>query len=409
MNININIPVGHMTGDRDNTNFYYFFGGVMKVSKRGSPYNVVATYPVNTYVGTVSCIQFDGYYYWSLEKQTNGYIIKKWELSSGILYQRAIFSYTSSAALRLDVDSFVVDSYNSTLDGYTTSGVTTIKVKNSSYFKIGDVVVIGTVIVNESRSIVSKNDITNELYLDSPTINAYVNESGVYTSRYFFVFNKYSFYDQNSGSLLRYSCSNGSFVSYASSSVFADVKATCFYSGKILFVKGNEVIQYTVNPASVVLFRRTTINNLDTTRADIVPIYSIWLYSDVLYRLQNKRVYYTSEIKEWEEEDWGDYYNYISETFPTVFVSTVYFVEIKAYPMMVHAVSLPSVPTASVDVTVTVLNQDRTPLSGITVTLTSTKGTMVPSSGATDSNGRFTSVYNGTSYIGEVEITATAG
>jgi hypothetical protein len=257
--------------------------------------------------------------------------------------------------------------------------------------------------------VVSKSDELKKLYTDSSFSSTYISGSDVYTSRYIHVFNKYSHYDSSKGELIRYKISDGSYVTGSPSHMYGDVRAACFYDGRLYFVKGHEVVQLSVSSSSVSVFRRTCIDNLSTDRADIVTIYGIWLYSDVLYRLQDTRVYYNGGFEEWEEEDWSPYYNYIDETFPTIYQSTVYFVELKADPMFIHAISVPSIPTATSSITVTVLNQDRTPLPDIPVSLSSSVGSLSPNSGVTDSDGRFYSTYNGTLQTTEVEITATAG
>lgn len=409
MATNINIPVSHFTGDRTNTNFYYFSGGVMVARKRSSPYNVISTYPVDTYVGEVACAQFDGVYYWTLERSSSGFTVKKWELLSGILYQRNVFNYSTTPLFMCDATAFVVDSYNDSVRGGYTRGAYTLQVNSAEVFNIGDTIVVGTVSVHDDAVISGKSDDLNELYLSSPLSLDFSGGDGVYTTRYFYVFNRYGYGDKTRGSLIRYDFRDGTYVASSPDNTFADVTAACFYNDRVLFVKGHEVFQLNVSSTAITLFRRTTIDNLDVDRAGIVPIYAIWVYSDVLYRLQNKRVYYDTESSSWEEESWGDYYNYISEVFPTIFASTVYFVELKAYPIFIPAVSPPSIPTSTSNITVTVLNQDRTPLSGVSVALSTSEGTVVPSSGATDSNGQFFSTYNGTAAVTDVVITATAG
>ena len=380
----------------------------MYSKQRGSPYGLVNVYPVNTFVGEVACAQFDGVFYWTLEKQTGGFTIKKWELVGGILRQRAIFSYTTIPGMTFDADSFTVDYYNDVLTSSATLGSSYLEVTDGDNFNIGDTVVLGPSTAGgfsdqyESASISSK--VGDTLYLSTPLTKSFSSGDALYATRYFYVFNKYSPYDNSKGSLLKYKWDTGKLYSYYPSHMFGAVTATCFYDGRITFVKGNEVIL--LNTSTLNVFRHFAIDNLETNRAGIVPIHALWVYSDVLYRLQGKYVFFNEDIEEWDEELWGSVYSYVSGVFPTIFVSTVYFVEIKAYPPMIHAIAS-GITSSTSNIVVTVLNQDRTPLAGRTVTMTSSYGSILPTSGTTDSNGQLECVYSGSVHVTEVEIKAS--
>ena len=405
---NIQLPSPNFTGDRDNTNFYCFSNGFMLVKQRGSPYALQATYPVNTYVGDVVCTQFDGYYYWSLERQTSGVTLKKWELSNGILYQRDIFSFATDLTTTYYANTFCLDQYSTATSSSVSSGTYTIPVLSVDAFNVGDEIVIGpsTSAANigeyETRTIA--NLTSSDIVVDLPLTLEFGSADPIYTTRYFYLFNNYSPYDSTKGSLLRYRVSDGSISSFSSSHLFGDVTASTFYDGYIVFIKGTELVY--VSPDTLNVYRNLSISSLRSNRSDIIPIYAIWVYSDVLYRLQGLRVYYDGITEDWKEESWAPYYHYVSESVPGPLEAAVYFVEVKAHPVMLHAIA-DGVPTAESNIIVTVLNQDRTPLSGRAVTLTSSEGSLVPDNGTTDSNGQFTSVYSGTSSITEVEIKAS--
>lgn len=405
---NVEMPAPNMTGDRTNSNFYCFYNGVLYSKQRGSPYSLINVYPVDTYVGTVVCTQFDGVYYWSMERQTGGFTIKKWEIVSGILKQRAIFSYTETPFFKLDTNCFALEYYSDTLDITGSTGASSITVVDGDLFNVGDTLILGPSTIGsfsgQYESVIVSSKAGNILYLSSPLVKSFSSGDDVYTTRYFYVFNKYSPNDTKKGALLKYRSGPGTLYSYSSSHMFGEVTAACFYDNRIMFIKGNEVV--ILNPASLNVYRHFAIDNLEADRGGIVPSYALWAYSDVVYRLQNKYVYYDVPTEEWLYESWGSTYSYVSSVFPTIFTSTVYFVEVRAYPPIIHSVAT-GIPTSTSQVVVTVLNQDRTPLSGRTVNMTSTYGTLVPNTGATDSDGKFECIYNGTSDITEVEIKAT--
>jgi len=405
---NIDVPAPNMTGDRTNSNFYCFNNGVLLVKQRGSPYSLVNTYPTDSYLGTVTCSQFDGVFYWTLVKQVNGFLIQKWELVSGILRRRASFSYASGTGINYDADSFALEYYNDTLGISANTGATSITVSNGDLFNVGDVLVLGPSSVGafsgsyETVTISSKAG--NVLQLSGSLSKSFSSGDEVYTTRFFYVFNKYSPYDNSKGALLKFVSRTGALFSYSPNHMFGGVRASCFYDSKITFIKGHDVIQ--LSTSSLNVFKHFSIDNLDTDRAHIVPIYAMWVYSDVVYTLQNKYVFYDVGAGDWDDELWGSRYNYVTVPFHTLVTSVVYFVEVQAEPNIIHAIDV-GVPTATSNITVTVLDQARQPLSGQTVSMTATQGSLSPSSGSTDSSGIFTCTYNGTAVATEVEIQAT--
>ncbi|MCK5017457.1 MAG: Ig-like domain-containing protein [Candidatus Peribacteraceae bacterium] len=387
---NIELPSKNLTGDRTNSNFYYFNNGVMYAKQRGSPHSLVASYPTDRYIGEVVCVQFDGVFYWTMEKQTDGFVIQKWELVSGILRWRISFGYSSVVGFNYDSDCFAVEYYSDSLTSGASSGVSSIDVSDGSIFNIGDIIVLGPSTVPaytdkyESAIVFSKTG--NTLNLSTSLVYSFSSSDEVYTTRYFYVFNKYSPYDDDRGSALKFEWDTGNLYSYSSNHLFGGVKAACFYDNKITFVKGNEVIQ--VSPSSMNVYKHFAIDNLDTDRAHIVDTYAMWVYSDVVYRLQDKYVFWNVGFG-WDEESWTPYYNYVTEPFHTLVTSTVYFVEVLASPDIIHAVDV-GVTEATSNIKVTVLDQARQPLNGRAVLMSSSVGTLVPNNGTTVSGGVFT-------------------
>lgn len=410
---NVNLNSANMTGDRNNGYFYTFYSdaGITSMyqhhkSTPGDPIN--NTYPTNEdIVNEVVCVQFDGYYYWTMERQTNGVTIKRWELISNILYKRDVFSFSDSFSITYDSYSFAVDSYNDSLDIQALSGATYITVSDGDVFNIGDTLVLGPSTngsyIGEYESVVITNKSGDDLTLSVPLTKSFGSSDKIYTVRYFYLFNKYSPYDTSKGSLLKYVWNTGILEDFDSSHMFGDVKASCFYDGRLMFVKGNEVIFIT--PSSLSIYKYMSIENLDTNRADNVDIEALWVYSDVLYTLQNKYVYYDSGEDLWDDEDWGSNYNYVTSSLLPV----NFFCELKAEPDIIHAIASPGVPTATSKIVVTVLDQYRIPIvGGVTISFTTSHGSVYPSSGTTDSDtGELTVTYNGTSSAVDVQITAT--
>ena len=291
---NVEFPASNMTGDRTNTNLYCFNNGVLLVKQRSSPYNLVALYPTDRYLGDVVCTQFDGVYYWTMESQVSGFKIQKWELVSGILRWRDSFSFVSSTSITYDSECFVVEYYSDTLGASASPGQAYVEVSDGDIFNIGDNLVLGPSSFGgysgefESAEVTGKAG--NILSLSGPLTKGFTSGNEVYVSRFFYIFNKYSPSDKKRGSLLKYDANTGLLYSYASSHMYGEVKAAAFYDDKITFVKGHEVVQ--VIPATMAVYKHFAIDNLETDRAHIVPIEALWVYADVVYRLQGKHVFY---------------------------------------------------------------------------------------------------------------------
>lgn len=403
---NIDLPASNFTGDRTNSNFYCFSGGLMRAKQRGSPYDLVASYPTDSFIGDVECVQFDGVYYWTLERQSSGVYIQKWELVSGILRNRDTFSYSSNIVTEYDSRCFCVEYYSDTLSYAAAAGASYIKLNDASDFNVGDSIVVGpsslAAYLGDYDHVSVVNKANNTLYLSSVLTNGFSSGDAVYSTSYIYLFNKYSPYDTARGSLLKIDADDGTLYSFSSNHMFGEVLASCFYGGRIIFIKGHEVIS--VNPDTLGVYKHFALDNLDTDRAAVIPTYGMWVYSDVMYLLRGKYVYYDGS--EWLSEDWAGRYNYVTEAFHTLLTSAVYFVEVQAEPDMIHAVDS-GVPTATSDIKVTVLDQARQPLSGRSVSMSSTVGSLSPSTGTTDGDGVFTCTYNGTNEAAEVEITAS--
>jgi len=404
---NIELPAANMTGDRTNSNFYCFNGGIMLAKQRGSPYSLVASYPTDRYLGDVVCTQFDGVYYWTMEKQTDGFVIQKWRLVSGILRWRDSFGYASALGFNYDADCFVVEYYSESLTSGANVGSTTIDVSDGDTFNIGDSVVLGPSSdpshTGDYESIIITGKVGDTIQFSTPLVNAFSSSDEAYTTRYFYVFNKYSPYDDARGSLLKFEWDTGNLYSFSSNHMYGEVTGACFYEDRITFVKGNEVVQ--VTPASLNVYKHFAVDNAKADRAGIIPTEAMWIYSDVVYRLQNQITFWSPGFG-WDEEFWGSEYNYVNEPFHTLVTSTIFFVELQASPDIIHAVA-PGVPTATSNITVTVLDQARQPLDGLAVSMSSSVGSLVPNNGTTVSGGLFTCVYNGTADETEVEIIAT--
>lgn len=396
---NVQLTYPNMTGDRLTAYFYSFSNGLL-LQKNKTTGSVVSSYPADQYLGSVSCVQFDGVYYWTLERQTGGCVIKKWLIQSGILKRQSIFSFANNNMLDYDAYCFVPEYYGTSLNNTAYFGSTSVPVSDTSIFNIGDTVVIGPSSYSgfennyDTATIVSKG--ASSLIISAALKNYYTSGDGIYTTRFFYLFNKYAPFDTSKGSLLKYRFNTGRLVSFSASEMFSNVKASCFYENKILFVKGNEVIHIT--PATMALYKHMAVDNLDTTRGETLETHALWAYSNTLYSLRGKYVYYSVGGDVWVEEDWSPKYNYVASSLLPV----RFFIELKAEPQMIYASG-----SETSNITVRVLDQYRIPMQNQAIVMSTSAGSISPGSGLTDSEGEFSTVYTGSTSETEVQIKAT--
>ena len=222
----------------------------------------------------------------------------------------------------------------------------------------------------------------------------------IYFTRSFFVFSDTGPSNQ-AGALYKFRYDDGFLLSLTTSNMFYGVRATTFFSGKLLFVRAGEIIW--LNPASQNIYRDQAIDNLDESRGAYNTAFDLAGYSNTLYRLEQQKVYYNDDLSRWATEDWDPLYNYIASGI----VPEVYFISVKAEPPMLHKFEA-SIAAEDLEsnITVTVLDQFRTPVYNSVVDLTSTGGPLSSIQEITDINGQVRVVYTANSSVGEVTITA---
>ena len=173
-------------------------------------------------------------------------------------------------------------------------------------------------------------NVTTELYKWVYDSADNISLNFVYANRYFYIFNEHAPYERNKGCLLKYKSRTGVLTDYAPSGMFKDVRASCFINDKILFIQGNSGIY--LNSGDLGIYRYMAVDNLDYGRTNTLTTYALWAYSNAVYSLRSRYVFYSGGV--WNYEDWFPKYNYVtSSTDPTVF-----FINVVAEPNMIHSV-----------------------------------------------------------------------
>lgn len=368
---------------------------------------VVFNYLIDTDILEVQSLQFDGFYFWSLEKQgAAGFRVRKWEIDSGnVVRKRLEHSFTSDIINKYDVNAMAVEFYVDTLDNQEVVGTATFDVDNGEVIRIGDRVVIGPSTAVGFEGEYFETDVINKVGDKTITVfpvltKTFSPNDPLHFTRSFFVFSDTA-PGNLTGALYKFRSDDGFPLALNVSNMFNMVRASTFFQNKLMFVRGGEIIW--LSPDSQNIFKSQAIDTLNNNRSDYNETYDLSGFSTEIYRLEQKKTYYNVGLDRWDTEDWSPLYNY--NTSPIV--PEVYFVTVKAEPPILHRFdSLIATEELQSVITVIVQDQFRTPVFNRVVDLSSTGGPLSSIQETTDINGEVRVVYTADSTVGNVTITA---
>lgn len=404
---NIDIEHSNFAIDRSGSSFYTMDHTTNELIQKNSSGSVIFTYILAADITEVSALKFDGYYFWSLERQgTSGFRIRRWEIGDDDLVRVfSEFSYTGDIITPFDCHAFAVEYYNDSLSSALLNSGFTFTVTDGDVIRIGDRLVIGpsTAVGFEGEFVKATvvNKVGNTITI-SPTSTASFNPNDlIYFSRNFFVFSD----DASaglSGALYKFNTNSGLLQSVDISNIYNKVRGAVFFKNNVMFARAGEVIW--LDPDSNNITKSQAIRNLTENLGEHIEVTDLAGFSDTLYRLQQKTTTFNGGTGQYETEDWSPLYNYVTSNT----VSEVYFVVIKAEPPIIPRSAAGIDPDdLKSKLTVEVFDQFRVPVFDRAVSLASTGGGVSPSSGSTDVNGVFRSTYTANTTVGQITVTAT--
>ena len=400
---NVRVKYGNLAIDFvDGTGFYTFDHEQGILLKKGSDASVIATFVADATFTEIYALEHDGIYLWSLEKSgTSGFTIRKWRLESGLA--RLVFarSYVIDSSNQFDVYAMALEHYKDTLSNQLISGSSTIPVTDGDIFRTGDRISIGpsTAVgfeddVNEATVI---SVVGNILNVTTPVSSNFSPNDPIYFSRSVFVFNDRGPTSSKPGSVYKYGAVSGNLLSVNSDGIFYGIRAATFFRDSVMFVKGGEIIW--LDPDDQGIDRSQAIDNLVENRTFHYNATDLTGFGDTIYRLEDRKVSLSAGT--YSTETWTGEFNYNTSSV----VPEIYFVSVKAEPLIIHRAVSGLIPTSTI--TVQVLDQFKTPVFNRLVELTSTGGSLSPSSATTDANGVITSTYTANSTKGQVQVEAS--
>jgi hypothetical protein len=400
---NIRVQYGNFTVDAVNGSSFYTVDHITnQLIEKNSSGTVIFSYFMDVDVTEVQALQHDGVFFWTLERSgTSGFVVRKWQIGSDNLVRvQDSFSYASNSLDNFDVEAMALEWYSDSFDNSVDAADVVFDVNDGSVIQAGDTIVAGpstAVGFTGQLGTATVTNVTNTTVTVSSSFGIdFSPNDPIYFNRSFFVFSDAAPANPDIGALYKFDSSDGRTLAVNTSNMFFGVKAATFFKQNLMFVKGGEVIWLDIDSQNI--FKSQAIDNLNENRTEHHEAFDLAGFSDTIYRLELQHVYLSGGS--YTTESWGEYNYNTSSTVPAV-----YFVAVKAEPPVIHKAVVGLTTTSRI--VVQALDQFRVPVLSRPVNLSSTGGSVSPSSGTTDSDGKFVSTYTANSTAGAVEIQAT--
>jgi hypothetical protein len=389
---NVRLADGNACTDRTHSyvaSCSYLGQSIIEVDKSSGVTQV--TWLLDTLVSEVYSLEFDGFFWWTLEKQAGGSIVRKWrKYQSSIAKLENTFSFTTFGS---SPDAMAVENYSTELDVSAFVGDYTLTVDDASNFRIGEEIVVGPSgavgfvgnydeleIVGISGNIISTS---------TPVTSNYAGGVAVYGTRAFWIF--------VAGELFKFNPRTGGVILSDTNLLYDNILAATFYVDSVLFSKANEI--YWLNPNSLTVTKAMATDNLESDRSTILDLYDMYGYSGNIYRLQEQTSYLSDDV--WYDTSWSTYNTVTSQV-----AAEVYMIALSSSALIMPALDPPAITTVSATITCQVFDQYFSPVASKVVDFTSDAGVVTPDQAITDTNGRCEIAYHGNAEIKLVTIEA---
>jgi len=200
---------------------------VQKVDDGSTAYS----YPLDVLIGgTVSSLQYDGANFWTLQDSGNGFVIKRWRIENHIAKLKDSFTYTDTAEINYDADTFAVENYRTEFD-CTVSGGDLIVCPDEYYDSVitsGTVLTLGPNRYDQREEVTVSGVIGSDVILVSGTQYTYESGDSISMYRSFFVFNNYTGLSSAKGNLMRFNAYTGDLIASDSRTDYKDITACTF-------------------------------------------------------------------------------------------------------------------------------------------------------------------------------------
>jgi len=193
--------------------------------------STVFTYPLQGLLSsTVNSLHYDGANFWTMQDSGNGFAIKRWRIENNIVELKDAFTYTDTAFINYDADTFSVENYITEFSSTISGGNTTIIPQEyyDSVITSGTILTLGPNRFDEREEVTVSGVSGSDVTLVSGIQYSYESGDPISMYRSFFVFNNYDGLDGSNGSLMRFNAYTGNLIVSDVRSEYKDITSCTF-------------------------------------------------------------------------------------------------------------------------------------------------------------------------------------
>lgn len=268
--------------------------------------NTAFTYPLDTLLSyAIKSLEYDGVYFWSLEKpDSTSVAIRKWKIDNYICKLQQTFSLnnTTYSGHYFQGDTFSIDHYHTSLTATASGGTTTLEIGGytDSPTISGATLHLGPNSDGDEEEVVCSTALSGVVTLVSGTFFSYdVGDEVNYFNNIWF-FNNYNGTSTATGALYKFNGKTGAFIKKYPGAAYKSITASTFYKvdvftdypnvDALIFIKGTNALFVNINEyidGTLKYYGSMVMDNIQSDKATIIPIYDLAIDRDNVYRLQD--------------------------------------------------------------------------------------------------------------------------
>ncbi len=220
--------------------------------------SLATQFPTDTLIGNaIKSLQYDGHYFWSLQDEGTGFLIRCWELSNALCKLVRFFSFQDNSYINYASSAFGVEHYITHIssDLISTSNILNINEYYNNVIDTGVVLTLGPNIYGDCEDVVVDHVTGINIHITNKTKHLYKKNDLVSFSKSLLIFNDYDGISPSNGSLLCIDSHTGMVITSTSGVEYKDVKAATFCRLKNTFVDHPDAYSLTYIKGTSAKFR----------------------------------------------------------------------------------------------------------------------------------------------------------
>jgi hypothetical protein len=282
--------------------FYYIDESNNVLYQKASDGLTVFTYPIIDIVGNpIKCMEFDGRYFWTLQEGSTNQdiVIKKYYEDNYVVHLEEVLEFYNDPDHSYNASTFALEFYNTTSSGIIYKNNTTISITEYTDNVLpGTVVTLGPNHDGHYENVTVTGTLSDgRLGLDFFVQHTYPPDVPIYFTTNLWILNKYAFKTYGDGALYQIGLPKKEIKSVTVDADFAAITASCFYNSSVdsyIILAWENNLRF-LNTASLVVDKTMVVDNIKSDRSTIIPILTLQIDGDTLYRLQQSATYFEDD------------------------------------------------------------------------------------------------------------------